>query len=173
MIDKMFIGEVIQCHLNFNDPDTFVVGTVIDANEEWFLLCSISPYGKFDGYILYSQSDVVYIEFNTRYIEKLKTLWSIHHLESKLTCQFKATIDDFLKYAKSSDRVVCIELEKSGCRDLKGFVNRIDNDTIEFVELDDYGSFYGNAKISYASITRCFVEDDESTSLELLSNSGV
>lgn len=170
MIGKHLVSKTVQCHLDYEDPDTFVVGEIIDTNDKWMLMRDISPYGRYNGVALYLISDVLYIEEDTVYIGKLKKLIDKRYADKNYCGSIKsADILQFLEQVKFNSRIVCVELEKSGVRDIKGYVESIENSFAEILVVDDYGNYYGKAKIPLSSITRCFAEDDESVCLEWLS----
>ena len=79
MIGRNQTGKLIQCHIDPDDPETFVVGVFICCDEDWLLLKDISSYGESNGFALYQRSDLVSFEDNSDYINRIALLMKYNH----------------------------------------------------------------------------------------------
>ena len=171
MVDISLIGKIIQCHIDEGDPDTFVVGRVAYADDNWFLMKDILPGGYWNGFALYLQSDVVTIEESSEYLHRVLTLVRYRHQqEPKMFDISSHPLVEMLTYAENTKKIVGIEICCSGYRNVNGTVVKITDDTLVMRQLDEYGRADGESYISIDSITRCYLDDDESEILEILSS---
>jgi len=167
--DEMNCGEIIQCHIDHNDKDTFVVGKLLAFNRDWFLLDLISPLAQWDGLGLFLQSDLVYIERNTRYIDKLTMLLPYSHTEPMdIMIPNENLLNSVLSVAKESKKMIALELYYSGDREPVGFVEEITNDTVSILQVDEFADFDGTSIIDMSAITRCIFEDHEMRNRRIL-----
>lgn len=169
MLDKQVEGQIIQCHIDIGDPETFIIGRVVWMNEMWFLIQLISPHGRWDGYALYLQADVVAVQTDSEYLRKIKFLNTHRHGYIPSTPEISNNaLVDLLSYAKSRKKLVGIELYMSGYRDVIGFVDFVQGQTICIQQVDEYGKPDGFSYIAIDAITRCYIDDDDLNCLELI-----
>ena len=169
MLKKCLIGKIIQCHIDYSDPDSFVVGRLVHFNNDWFIMQDISSAGCWNGLALYMQSDIVSVNEFTDYICRIVSLIKCRNEPE----QFIPPLSDdplisILIYARDSMRVVGIELHKSGYRDINGTIECLTSNTICINQIDEFGRADGKSYISIDAITRCFMDDEESKCLEML-----
>ena len=171
MVDKSLIGRIIQCHIDKGDPDTFVVGLVAYADDNWFLMKDILPNGYWNGFALYPQTDVVSIEKSSEYLQRVATLVRYRKQSEPHIVNLSSNPPlELLAYAGNAKKIVGIEICSSGYRDVNGIVSEITNDTLVIRQLDEYGRDDGVSYISIDSITRCYLDDEESEILTILSS---
>lgn len=164
-------GSILQYHVNENDPETFVVGAILEVFEDFFLIQSISPLGQWDGFALYPMSDLVSIEQNTVYLKKLERLLQLRNQSALPQPKRKTTgIETILSYAKEKCRVVALELYKSGDRDVIGYVPGKFDPYIYIKQVNDFGQWDGISYVKSTAVTRIYLGDAHIVCLELLSS---
>lgn len=169
MLDDRYKGKIIQCHIDRGDPESFVVGNLYYSNNDWFLMQDISPSGHWNGLALYMQSDVVEVKESTDYIQRIKLLIKCRN-ESKPYTPFVSNdpLISLLGYAKKTNHIIGLELHASGYRDVNGTIGSINACTLCINQVDEFGRADGKSYIAIDSITRCYVDDEESQCLEML-----
>lgn len=170
MLSSNLCGSIIQCHIDTGDPESFVVGRLIYVDSKWFLMQDISPEGRWNGLALYMQDDIVTIETHSNYLQRIKALVGYRKENmAEIPYQTGDPLMSLLFYARDSVKLVGLELIKSGYRDVNGFIDWLDNQTLCINQLDEFGQPDGKSFLSVGAITRCFVDDEESKCLEVLS----
>lgn len=163
-------GCILQCHVDPNDPETFVVGRLLYAFTDSFVLNQISPYGRWDGLAMYLLDDLVKVEKGTDYIQELEQLLTLRHeIEPGIPPKMNNGLSTILSYAKNSKKPVALELYKSGARNVIGCVSGLEDTLIRIDQLDESGKPDGITFVRRSAISRAFCGDDALTCIELLS----
>ena len=171
MIDTHMIGTVMQFHIDENDPETFVIGQLIQIDDKWFLLRSISPSGKWDGFMLCLLSDIVSVQQDGDYLEKMTLLLTLRDSTPPDIPYINQTaLINLFTYAKEADSLIAFELYMSGKRDVIGNIQLWNDNTVHIAQIDEFGKADGETLVLMDAITRAFVSDDELICLELLKN---
>lgn len=169
MLDVSMIGKIIQCHIDHSDPETFVVGRLVYFDTDWFLMQDLTPAGRWNGLALYMLSDVVSVNEFTDYIHRIVSL--IKYRTEALPVVppiFNDPLTSLLVYARDSNRVIGLELYASGYRDINGTVISLTKNNVCINQIDEFGRTDGKSYLSVNSITRCYLDDEESTCLAIL-----
>lgn len=169
MVNEKNIGRIIQCHIDHSDPESFVVGKVICCDSDWFFMQDISSVGCWNGLALYQQCDVVSIESETEYLNRILLLISKRNEPVPYSPPISNNIlESLLNYAMHTNRIIGIELCKSGYRDINGIITKINKEIVCIDQIDEYGKDDGTSYVSIDTITRCYIDDAESKCLEIL-----
>lgn len=169
MLRRDHIGQLIQCHIDQNDPETFVVGVLISFDDDWLLMQDVSVYGESNGFALYQRTDLVSFEEESNYLDKMHILlqysqasWPNTHIQGR------NLLTQVLEYCCFSGKVVGIETHASGFRDVNGVVEKVDENIAVLKQIDEYGKCDGNCWLNVGSITRMYFNDKESICLDFL-----
>lgn len=169
MLDERYIGKIIQCHIDYSDPESFVVGRLAYFDSDWFLMQDISPAGRWNGLALYMLSDIVSVNEFSDYIQRIVSLMKYRkESEPFIPAICKDPLMNLLLYARDSSRVIGLELHASGYRDINGIVDSLTKNTLCINQIDEFGRADGKSYLSIAAITRCYLDDEESRCLEIL-----
>lgn len=169
MLSNNLIGKIIQCHIDQNNPESFVVGRLAYTDSDWFIMQDITPEGRWNGLALYMQADIVQFEENTDYIRKLEGLLRYRNKPVPiLPPMSEEPLKSLLVYAKKKATVIGIELCASGYRDVNGTIDFLENQTVGVMQIDEFGLSDGKSYLAVDAITRCFVDDEESMCLEII-----
>lgn len=131
------INDLIAVYTDINSK-YFGVGLVLSVNDDFLVLNSVDSFGQEDGLILYRMDEVIKIEKETLYLEKIKSLMEI----TETTYFEKSPRIDvilLLDKAKGENIVVDIQLMQSGQSDVVGFVKEINNDYCVITQIDNMG----------------------------------
>lgn len=170
MLTGSQLGKIIQCHIDRDDPETFVVGRLLSFDTVWFLMHDITPSGRWNGIAAYMQSDIVQIEDRTDYLQRINTLLRCRGENQELPSMKSPLLLSMLTYASDTNRIIGAEINASGVRDVNGFVEDMCDHSVCIHQLDEYGRNDGKSWIHIDAITRCYIGDDESMCLEMLFN---
>lgn len=171
IINDSMLGKVLQCHVDKDDPETFVIGKLLAFDNLWFLLQDVSPSGYWNGFALYLVADLVRIQETSRYLERVNILLTQRSQKKVSEPPIKSNLlADLLNYAKTSGRIIGFELQFSGYRDVDGIILDFSEGKICVHKVNEYGENEDDVCFEVDAITRCFVEDDESECLEILRN---
>lgn len=169
MINDKLINKLIQCHIDHEDPETFVVGYLIAHDEEWFLMKDVSISGECNGFALYKKSDLYSVESSSRYIDKIAFLIDFKDtVWPELSILRGHLLPQIIDVCMKEKLVAGIELYASGLRDINGIIESFDDKILTIRQIDEYGIYDGMCWLDVAAITRVFFQDEESTNLKIL-----
>lgn len=171
LISENYLNKIIQCHLDINDPDTFIVGRVCWLSDEWFLVQEVSEYGQWNGISLYLQSDVVAATETSTYLHKLQhVLHERNEQPMPIPSLHKHPFPELIQYLNENRRMCAFELLRSGDRDVVGLVCSYSSNSICVSQITEDGEFDGESLICISAITRVFIGDYHLQYLEHLSS---
>lgn len=81
----------------------------------------------------------------------------------------KNGLETVLTYAQDNQRVVALELNKSGERNVIGYVTEQSESCICIRQLSEFGQWDGSSYVKSSAVTRVYIGDTDTTCLELLS----
>lgn len=169
MIGSNQIGKLIQCHIDCGEPETFVVGILLAYDDEWFLMKDVSSYGEGNGFALYKKSDLVSVEVESDYLDKIAFLMRFNNtMWPDLRVSDNSLLIQVIHLCYSGGTVVGIETYASGFRDINGIIEGTDRNIVIIRQIDEYGRHDGVCWLDINSITRIFFNDKESTYLGIL-----
>ena len=164
LLKKLCLSKkMCSIYTNEKERGKFYYGTIIAVNEKEIAIGMLSPDGEEDGIMVLDVKKVIRVEIDGQYDAKMKKLC----LQNK-NVLFDEKIDDtdilgsFLSFATAKKAVVSIEPLESGYFDIVGIISRIQNDTCEIRQFDEYGFEDGISCVSIHDITTlCIMSEDE------------
>lgn len=165
----MKLHKIYQIHMDAGDPESFIVGELIGIwEDENILVKLISTNGRWDGFCLIWMNDIVRVDIETQYINKLKRLLVGQQKEEAEPVLQDSGVETIVSFALKYNKAVGIELLQSGLRDIIGFIEKYEDDLLQVFQLDEMGREDGKTVIEKEVITRMFCADSELQSLKLL-----
>lgn len=131
----------------------FSAGYICGLTSEQFVLKHISPDGIEDGLYVGSISNIIKVEFGTKYAERLKRLEKAGRFTYDFEHRGNLNIG-VLQHAMQQGYIVSIEIENSGQNDAVGFVLAVSEKMIHILAVDDFGCNDGECYIYPAQITQ-------------------
>lgn len=126
-LQKFFkTNKLISIYCN-DDMVKFIFGKLLSLNDFEFAFMLISPDGIFDGILVKEIKDIVRIEFDGQYEEKMSKLISFDTENYCCNLDNKDIKKAVLSLAMNSEKIVSIELLNSQCTDIMGFVEEIED----------------------------------------------
>lgn len=122
--------EIVLLYTNANDTLKFSAGYVLEVMDEQFMMKHISPDDMDDGIYMSDIANIIKIETNTRYSNRLKILTSKLD-ESNVTDFCGNLYKGMLLKAMYERSIISVELGNSGEMDAMGFVLAVSDHTID------------------------------------------
>ena len=130
----------------------------------------ISPDGKYDGLLVKPIADIIRINKNDLYSERMKKLLDLSIIDDYLLNHKKSNdvLSFVLLMSKTNNKIVSIELNNSGTDDVVGIVNMVSDTICEIQQIDFYGHTDGIAYLKLDDISQAsFDSATEQTLLKL------
>lgn len=122
-----------------NDPLKFIYGRILAVNEDYIVILSVSQQGCFDGLIIKETKEIVKIEIDGLYCNKMNCLITNDYCDyAEIDSSNENILDMVLLLAKEKQWIVSAEISNSGYDDAVGFVEVVD-DVCQFHQIDEYG----------------------------------
>lgn len=132
--------KAASIYTNYNTPTKFYYGVVIAINDEEIAIYTLSTDGKDDGIVAENIEDVIRVELDGLYEEKMRKLCSINPpIDFNVTLDNNNIIKSLLYLALETKEIVSIELLDSGYDDVVGFVDEINDGQCRIKVIDEYG----------------------------------
>ena len=116
MLNECMMGEIIQCHIDYGDPESFVVGRLAYFDHDWFLMQDISTAGRWNGLALYMMCDIVSVKKFTDYVHRIESLIECRNefCLRRTSTQSVLIVEDAVLQRGTDKEMYCIKQE-SGC----------------------------------------------------------
>lgn len=158
-------------YINKNNTRSFLVGYVLEFNDKYFLIASISNEGLYDGFILMETSKIIKIEIDNKYIKKILTLIDYQKTVYKaLNFNKDNLVKELISFAQKQNYIVSIELVNGGYYNAEGYVNNIEKEGCEIRNMTQYGENDGIAFIKFSDITKIECNCLEQIALKILNS---
>lgn len=145
----------IAVYSNAADTTKFAYGKLLCVDDINFALYLISPNGEYDGILVQEINEILYIEYDEPYAQKMQKLCATHVFpEVCFPSETESVKTDTLLYAKENGKVVALEVQYSGMDDITGFVETLENGLCAVEELDAFGQPQGTAYVEIDRITQ-------------------
>ena len=126
------------------------------------MILSISQQGDFDGLIIKETEEILKIEIEGLYCQKMNYLMANKTFDyPNIKIDNKNILDTVLSLAQKEQWIVSVEISNSGYNDVIGLVEFVD-DICQFHQIDEYGEDDGTVFVPIKLITSlsCNSEDE-------------
>lgn len=151
-----------------DDNNNFIYGKILSVNDSEFALLMYTPSGNYDGIIVKSIDEIIRIEYDGQYEQKMQK-FMLRNIDAESYC-----IDGFLitnsilELSLKLNKIVSIELLKSGYDDVVGFVDEICDNKCTVKLVDEYGYEDGYSFILISDITQVMLDGERENLLQKL-----
>lgn len=133
-------NKFISIYFYPNTNSNFSYGRILAVNETHVAFYSLTPQGEPDGIIAKEIDDIIRVEINPAYNERMKKLMKNETIKlSDYNISSSNIPQSLLLIAKTRGEIVAVELKDSGYYDVTGFVDSIDDGICCIKQLDSYG----------------------------------
>ncbi|MFA6808845.1 MAG: hypothetical protein WCR27_07615 [Eubacteriales bacterium] len=161
--------KIASFYTNENNTSKFIVGSVVDFNDDYFIISMISPQGLNDGLVLKETSSIIRINTDSMYENKILALANYHKIKyCDIILNGNNLIFELLSLAKMKNYIITIELLNSGFNDVQGYVGSIENDSCNIKQITEYGDLDGIDLIKISDITEISCNSDDDRIIEIL-----
>ena len=168
--------ELVSIHSDTSDYGSFAVGYIVGYNEEHYILALISPYGRYDGFVVRERKSIVSVEHGGKYENKIKRLAAYYKTKhEELDLSEDNLYLSMLNFANERNYIVAIELNACGYQDCIGYVKSVETEsgdkscTISLI--DEYGDNDGEAVLLIDDITELSVNTEDEIRLKIIHES--
>lgn len=167
--EKCKTNDFISVYSRSDNSENFSFGIILMVSDQHYAMQMFSPEGKTDGVKLAVIDDILRIEENDGYIERMKTLMNMCPKEEKrYNLDENNPIFSLLHEAQTNKYVVSIELSYSGINDVRGFVNELQEDVCIVTQIDLYGRIDGSTIFRINDITQVICDSSDEKVLKCL-----
>lgn len=170
---RMFkeLGVLTSLFIDPQNPDDFVVGFVEAVNNRQVMLRSVSPFGKFDGFIVTRLSDIDLIMGEDDYSLRLSRLLRARGEEPADTIEIEENEDlihAVCKKGMKEDQVVTLWLQDNA--EHVGRVTHLDDMRVTIGELDYFGRDPRLLTLTLREVTMASIGSEDDNIYQLLSD---
>lgn len=163
--EAMEKDKVVCVYTNPDDTTKFSVGYILSTNANETLIASISPLGRYDGYLIKKNETIFLVEFDSKYSKKIEGLFlkiKNKHLLGKLDLiKENNTLQFMLNHAQNHSLIVSIELVNSQLNDIIGLVREVNDKGIKIEIIEEIGITDGYAFCLLEDITNLEIDSEE------------
>lgn len=163
-------AEWLEVYSKIEDTGSFVVGKVLDLDDDYVLLGLIHPSGVYDGYMALSLDKIYQVKEKTNYIARLLTFME-HEGKfdfSLLPGESHGVLLDFMRRIQQSGWVASMEINNSGYNDVIGRIDSVDGTTVAVTEITDDGDTDGKTTLARRAVTRISADGEKERRLQWL-----
>lgn len=162
-------NKFVCVYTDFDNTSKFIFGKIIKVDDEYFSILSFTPNGKSDGVVVKLIDDILKIEYENKYTEKMEKIISENLKDVSVNEQNSqgvvySVIDDAMK----NKRIVSIELNKSGFDDVVGVPTKVTENLCQVLVIDEYGFSDGFSLFDISDITQISISSESERVLEEL-----
>ena len=163
-------NKVVSICSDPSDTNTCWTGFVVDVDDNHVLLAHITSNGFYEGFVLISTEDVLYVEEGNKYEKRLHKLYELRK-QSHPNVVLNSDVDlleGILQFCKDEGKVLSIELVEDDDYDPAGFVHEICEDYVCLEKLTNDGERNGFAYVKMENIHKIFVDGLNEQNISLL-----
>ncbi len=159
----------VSIYTSLNESSKFYYGRIIAVDESEIAIQMLHPSGADDGIVVMSVDDVLRVEENSQYSNKMQKLFSVKSIPNyDFPINENGIMFSVLNYAFLNNQIVSLELLNSGIFDVVGYVTEIDENVCVIKQVDEYGFDDGISYLEWLNITMLSVlSEDEKTIMRL------
>ena len=158
-----------EFHPKRDDDGKFNVGFCLDYDDEYYLVESISPKGRWDGYACYLVDEIDAIAVDTIYLNNIKKLMQhkrSYHREFPITD--KTVLAEMFDYIMQNKKI-CTIMTSEGAY-ISGIITEVLNNVVVIDSMDGDGYKDGVWYIKKDNIVVISVDSEAEVKLEVISN---
>lgn len=153
------------------DLQSFVFGKIIFADDVYYALSSISPYGEKDGLLIAEINEITKIEVGEKYNRKLEKICKIKNtVISGYELSDNALLESALQLSYKNQKVISVNLIGDEHENIVGIVEKIKDNVCTINLFDDYGFRNGMVHFYLHDVTLLSYDSKDENLLEILIN---
>jgi hypothetical protein len=164
---QMKNNEIVALYNNKATPDKFYAGFVISTFNEDLLFLSVTPSGKYDGFISIRSDTIFRIGIDTKYLRGIASLWEYNRTRYPEINLKTSCFTDLFLFAWTNHHVVSVELIDKNTL-VNGFVDCMENGIIIINIIDEYGAQNGKHRFSVSDCAVLYYDNEDTHKIQKL-----
>lgn len=165
------LGKLVSVYMDSQNTTNFIFGRIICINNDNIAINMISPTGYYDGILVKSTEEIIRLEIDDEYGQKIKKLYQQNDCkDNAIILNNKDIIGSMLNIAKQSKKIISCELINSEKNDIVGFVEDVVNGICTIKQVNSYGYDDGFSYIMVDDISQITYDSSDEQSLLKLWN---
>ena len=173
----MLAGESkpVSLYSDKEDTEHFSCGYILGATQEDVVLCSITPNGLYDGFLVLKTANIFAVEYDDQYTQKIQALYTAREQKHPHLSfvENDNLMKNVLQYARDHSLVVSIELFDSQLDNIQGLVKEVDDEYLYVMQLDDSGCADGKICVLMEAVTSVSCDAEKENALNALRVQGL
>lgn len=169
-LEKSYVEKkIVSFFTNEEETGKFSTGFIGGIFQKEIIINHITPCGHYDGYFVKRIDNILKVEFETLYTNKIEKLYRLRNSTHDKT--EKVTDNGFLDiiiFSKENNKIISVELLESGVNNAVGYVESFSNEFVSIKQVNEYGDYDGLCLIKLDDITHLVCDSEEENSLDLL-----
>lgn len=167
-------GKFCEIYANPDNPEKFLVGYIVNMDDDFCLIVCIDFYGKYDGIVCLAHEQIFKVQTDTRYLNAIEVLME-YRKEFDFIINYSGSIlQSLMQEIEEKQRVCQIELFDSDDGRMFGTIDSIDlqSGIVKFASLDEYGIIDGESYVDMSAISLIEVDSCDARRIEKLRTRG-
>jgi hypothetical protein len=164
-----FIGTdtLVSIYSDTEDPDSFTLGYILQADKDYVLINMIDSLGEENGLCIININDIFVFVNDKMYSEKIEKLFKLKkQVRRDIGKTDIDSVTSFLKYAANNNMLIIVNDDDN----FMGFVAQFSKETLVLKLVDNYGSDVGTATINMNNVNTLDCQTKHLKTLELLTS---
>lgn len=162
--EEQTLAEIYDVH----SPDRCTVGYVVDYDDDFYMVESVTPDGRYDGLQCRVTDDIIKIQCGTTYISALEKLMPFYNFFRKeVPLDGKTVLQQILDYAKKQGKICYIAVADGDCY-LCGYITEIAEGLVTVEKRNTRGASDGYGFVRVEDIEYVSVDSEDEIKIEIL-----
>lgn len=167
LINMINNNELVAIYSDENNTENFMVGYIRKLTEDKLMIINVGIHGEYDGFSGIYVNDIFRIETNSKYLKKIALLQSYDANDLIIADEYEDVFENLIRMAINKKHITAISFLNG--EEIRGFITECD-DSINVLEIDDYGEKDGENIIKFNTIKKIVIDDIECRAIEKLYN---
>jgi len=162
--------QILSIYTVPKEPSRFWAGYVLKIDESFVLIAHITPYGKYDGYIVQPIDSIWKVEEQSQYNMMLEKLYCLQNQKHEAIFKEDGIVKTILRYAIDNHLVITLSTTEDYEEDVVGYVKDFNECYAKILSLNQYGQADGIIVVALEKILLISCDTDKEIALRLLSS---
>lgn len=163
-------NTLVEVYTNERDTSKFDVGFILASDDEYFIMLTVTKFGRLDGFVLQEVDSIVRVSADTVYLKKIATLMRFYSEKREKIPAEQYPVYDLLEYCRANNRIASIDLLGSEFSDAKGYIEELDYDKCIVRQVSDDGKSDGATSILLKDISYISCCSNSEIMMEILNS---
>ena len=163
--EEQTLAEIYDVH----SPESCTVGYVVDYDDDFYIIESVTPDGRYDGFQCRVTDDIIKIQCGTSYVDALEKLMPIYNFFRKeMPLDGKTVLQQVFDYVGKLKKICTVVVGGGDCY-LCGYISDVSEGLITVEKRNTRGAADGIGIVRVEDIDLISVDSEDEIKLEILS----